>query len=43
MLLNAELKVVANRSRIWTGPNVWGWDGKYRLSLEEVISNPEFG
>lgn len=42
-MTNNELKLIAEKSKIWTGPNVWGWDGRYRLSLKEAISNPEFG
>lgn len=42
-MTNNELKLIAEKSRIWPGPNVWGWDGGYRLSIQEAISNPEFG
>ena len=38
-----EKLLVANRSDEWTGPNSWGWNKGYKLSLQEVIQKPEFG
>lgn len=43
MLTLYECKFIAARSKIWTGSNVWGWDGKACLSLYQVFKQPRFG
>lgn len=43
MLTKQEKQLIHDRSLVWNGPNVWGWDCGYRLSLQEVIKQSEFG
>lgn len=43
MLLKQELYIIEYKSKIWTGPNTWGWQHGYRLGLQEVLLKPEFG
>lgn len=39
-MTDEELAYVAEKSRLWVGPNTWGWVAGYRLSLQEVLSLP---
>jgi hypothetical protein len=43
MLTKEERLLVADVSRRWTGPNTWGWQDGYRMSLKGAIQNPGFG
>lgn len=43
MLNKDELKLVFERSKIWTGPNTWGWVEGERLNIQEAIKHPGYG
>lgn len=43
MLSIQEIELVAFKSRIWTGPNSWGYVNGYRLNIQEAIKSPGFG
>lgn len=43
MLIKEELKLIYERSKIWTGPNTWGWVDGQRLSIQDAIKQPGFG
>lgn len=43
MLTDQERIVVYQRSKIWTGPNTWGWLNGYRFDLKTALANPQFG
>jgi hypothetical protein len=42
-MTRAELTYVADKSRLWAGPNTWGWVAGYRLTLREVLAAPAAG
>lgn len=43
MITLFERKLIADRTAEWRGPNAWGWNQGYRLSIQEAIRKPEFG
>lgn len=42
-MTNQELLLLAEKSKVWVGPNTWGWKDGYRLSLQEALASPGFG
>lgn len=43
MLTPQEIDLVYVRSKLWTGPNTWGWVDGYRLDLKTALELPGFG